>query len=105
MVLKHRRLLFLSLATLSSVFLAEAMSHSVKAVFFWSFLVLSLLLFLISLGKRRAFLFFLTALLATGAFFLFLSGLLPQSRRPIPKNRTGDRAIRYRACIYGCTKR
>ncbi|MBE6655476.1 MAG: ComEC/Rec2 family competence protein [Ruminococcaceae bacterium] len=68
MVLKHRRLLILSLITLLSVFVAEALTQSLKAIFFWVFFSLSLLLFFVSFGKRRAFLFFLAALLTAGAF-------------------------------------
>lgn len=69
MVLKHRRLLLLALFALLSVFVAEALSHTAKAFFFWAFLGLAFIFLLVSFAKRRFFILFLAFLLSAGAFF------------------------------------
>lgn len=69
MVLKHRRLLVISLSLLLAVFAAEALPHAAKAIGFWLLLLLSLLLFVFSWKRRRLFTVVLALCLAACAFF------------------------------------
>lgn len=69
MFFQHRRLFLLSLFALLSVFIAESLTHTAKAFFFWALCGLSLVFFIISLFKGRFFVFFLAFLLSVGAFF------------------------------------
>ena len=101
MVLKHRRLLFLSLITLLSVFIAEALPHRVKAVFFWFFVLLSLLFLGISLGKRRFFVLFLAALLAAGAL---LASYQVSHKRAIATALAEEKQGVYSVTVLSVTK-
>lgn len=69
MLLRHRRLLSLSLFAILSVFIAEALPHEAKPYVFWLLPIPILLCFFISLRKRRAIALTLALLLAFAAFF------------------------------------
>ena len=69
MVLKHRRLLVISLSLLLAVFVAEALPHAVKAIGFWLLLLLSLLFFVFAWKRRHLFAVVLALCLAACAFF------------------------------------
>lgn len=69
MLLKHRRLFCLSLLAILSVFLAEALPHETKAVFFWSLLLPLPPLLILALKYRRVRVLLFALILATGAFF------------------------------------
>lgn len=69
MFFQHRRMLLLSLFALFSVFVAETLTHTAKAFFFWGLCGLSLIFLIVSLLKKRFFVFALALLLSAGAFF------------------------------------
>ncbi len=69
MIFRHRRLLCLSLFALLSVAVAEQLPHAYKAPVFWTALTLALVLFALSLWKRRLLTVALALLLSSLAVF------------------------------------